>query len=547
MAVMIDIFKVFVLSNFVVDVLCQYPAGHMKQFGHHRPPSVPVDEVTKDNLPRPEEFYEKYVKQNKPVLFRNVLTESRAYQLWTDEYIKTNFGDMEVRLEGKKEKLHMPPVGETYLGRDNLRHFVDTYHEPDNNVYIVSDLPSTMYHDMGVISSFGACGEMSRRIVEVDMWWSGGGSSSIIHKDAYNQLNCLLNGTKFWKLIAYEYEKDIYKHPEDEREIGGFSDVNSEEVDLIRYPKVKNVEWSNITVYAGDCLFLPKSYYHQVKSQGTNNKAVSLLFSRFGDRNSLDFSDCTEDTDYKEMKSLADFKVHWKWPGKGKMVMGSADLEEGVRNSLLQYAEEAEESNQKFDVKLLKMVLEENQGVGADGTDPQQLFQEMDGDGDGIITKADVKAMTQEGLLNVANQMERYEPSNTYEFEYSVMPFEKVWVLVKVCLDQHKILTKDRWLKFYRRAGGSNLCGEEIFNRLAGDKTEINNAEVTEKMIYDALENWVTYFAEQYSQLKTPPKDFSKRRQWYRPGLSWLAEDNMVQIKSKEEDDSEGIARKAEL
>jgi len=39
-----------------------------------------------------------------------------------------------------------------------------------------------MFHEVGVIPSLGACGEMARRFVEIDIWWSGGGSQSKIHK-----------------------------------------------------------------------------------------------------------------------------------------------------------------------------------------------------------------------------------------------------------------------------------------------------------------------------------------------------------------------------
>jgi len=39
-----------------------------------------------------------------------------------------------------------------------------------------------MFHEVGVIPSLGACGEMARHFVEIDIWWSGGGSQSKIHK-----------------------------------------------------------------------------------------------------------------------------------------------------------------------------------------------------------------------------------------------------------------------------------------------------------------------------------------------------------------------------
>ena len=74
------------------------------------------------------------------------------------------------------------PIGEKYIGRDTIRHFVDTYRSPESDSYIISELPKQMYHEVGVLPSLGACGDMTKSFVEIDLWWSGGGSKSIIHK-----------------------------------------------------------------------------------------------------------------------------------------------------------------------------------------------------------------------------------------------------------------------------------------------------------------------------------------------------------------------------
>ena len=60
-------------------------------------------------------------------------------------------------------------------------------------------------------------------------------------------------------MIVYKYENKIYKASEPEYETGGYSLLDVESVDLIKYPEVKDVPWSFVTVNAGDCLFLPKS------------------------------------------------------------------------------------------------------------------------------------------------------------------------------------------------------------------------------------------------------------------------------------------------
>ena len=115
-----------------------------------------------------------------------------------------------------------------------------------------------MWPDVTVIPPL-TCGLLKDRLVEVDLWMSGGGTKSILHKDAYNAINCLYNGTKEWKMIEYKYEDKIYKAWEPPQMVGGFSRLNVRAVDLLKYRKVAEVPWSFVTVNAGDCLFLPKS------------------------------------------------------------------------------------------------------------------------------------------------------------------------------------------------------------------------------------------------------------------------------------------------
>ena len=134
--------------------------------------------------------------------------------------------------------------------------FIQNYQAADT--YVVSELPTPMWPDISVQPCL-LCGTLKKRLVEVDLWMSSGGSKSILHKDAFNAINCLYNGTKEWKLVEYKYEEKIYRFWEPGREIGGFSRINPEKVDLIKYPKVAEVPWSFVTVHAGDCLFLPKS------------------------------------------------------------------------------------------------------------------------------------------------------------------------------------------------------------------------------------------------------------------------------------------------
>ena len=48
---------------------------------------------------------------------------------------------------------------------------------------------------------------------------------------------------------------------EGDRGYGGFATLDVESVNLIKYPKFKEVKWQYANMTAGDCLFLPYSEY----------------------------------------------------------------------------------------------------------------------------------------------------------------------------------------------------------------------------------------------------------------------------------------------
>ena len=181
----------------------KFPKGHGEELGKHRTSDGHVDIL--DNIPSPREFWAKYASVRRPVVFRGAGKKFPAFKLWTDEYMKENFGDMVVKLEGKKEKEKVP-VGERGLGQDTIRSFLNTYQQKDS--YIVSQLPDAMSKEVLVLPVM-MCGSFYERILEANLWLSSGGTKSLLHKDADNAINCLLNGTKNWILIHPDNERNV--------------------------------------------------------------------------------------------------------------------------------------------------------------------------------------------------------------------------------------------------------------------------------------------------------------------------------------------------
>ena len=227
-----------VILGFCISYLkpsTELPSWHLQPLGSHVKPDA-VDESFLGNIVSPKDFAEKFVIPRKPIVFRNVVKEWPAFKLWNDGYLAENYGEMELRLEGKKEKQSGIPKGDVCLGRDRLKTFLNDYKQGANK-YVVSDLPTPMWHEVYVPPPM-SCGEFLENYVEIDLWINsdlgkkGQGGNSILHKDAFNTVNCVLNGSKEWKLIELKYNDYVYQSWEGPMDAGygGFSLVNPEMV-----------------------------------------------------------------------------------------------------------------------------------------------------------------------------------------------------------------------------------------------------------------------------------------------------------------------------
>ena len=237
---MFQVTLLFVLSVVVNILALELPVWHLKPLGSHITPDK-VDESFADNLISPAEFAEKYVLPRKPIVLRGVVNSWPATKLWTDEYLKEHYGDMEMRLEGKKEKASQMPKGDVCLGRDRLKTFLKDFREGANK-YIVSDLPTPMWHEVNVPPPM-SCGDFFTNYVEIDLWLNsdmgkkGKGGNSLLHKDAFNTMNCVINGTKEWKLFELQYNDYLYQSWEGPMDAGygGFSIMNPDKVNILKF------------------------------------------------------------------------------------------------------------------------------------------------------------------------------------------------------------------------------------------------------------------------------------------------------------------------
>lgn len=113
------------------------------------------------------------------------------------------------------------------------------------------------------------------------MWFSSGGTSSVIHNDDSENINCLLEGSKSMVMFNRSY-RDIFESDScGWSNDGGYSLADIDQIDLEKYPGFAGAESWDASMNAGDCMYIPHRWYHQVRSFGARNLAINLWFASF--------------------------------------------------------------------------------------------------------------------------------------------------------------------------------------------------------------------------------------------------------------------------
>ncbi|XP_067667671.1 bifunctional peptidase and arginyl-hydroxylase JMJD5-like [Haliotis asinina] len=189
--------------------------------------------------------------------------------MWTDDYLKKKFGEETIMVEKYKKEVRDAGINKMTLGK-----FLSVYKEKD--IYMVQDMLDVMRDDMSIPRSI-QCGGFQDVMETVVLWFSSGGTKSVLHLDEMENFNCLLDGTKDLVIVDRKYKAEI----EDRGWManGVYSQMDVDKVDLEKYPKVQNVPTFKVSMEPGDCLYIPYKWYHQVNSFGNRNLAVNIWFT----------------------------------------------------------------------------------------------------------------------------------------------------------------------------------------------------------------------------------------------------------------------------
>lgn len=227
----------------------------------------------------PREFIQDYYLAHRPVVLQGLTAGWAALERWRPERLAERFGDVEVEVmlgrEADPEHDLRPDRRRTPM---RLRDFIDLVlrTSPSNDCYLTARNDALermglhqLLEDIRVPEGFVRPPE---RPGELRLWIGPAGTLTAMHHDLNSLLSVQIYGRKhFWLVPSYELHRVG-------NALGVWGDVDPDRPDLKRYPAYGDANAVETTLEAGEALFMPMGWSHQVRALEVS---VSLTFDRF--------------------------------------------------------------------------------------------------------------------------------------------------------------------------------------------------------------------------------------------------------------------------
>ncbi|GAB1606670.1 bifunctional peptidase and arginyl-hydroxylase JMJD5-like [Argonauta hians] len=235
------------------------PEGHLRPLGFQRHPDGKVREL--QGMPSPETFY-KYLQDNQPVTMVTAMKGVPVAKTWEqDDYLKEKYGNISVPVTIRKQH---SPAEERTVPMKFKKFLLDYMYE---DWYMATTVPVEIAQELTIPQCL-SCGSYFHRLLEAQLWLSSGFSHTQLHSHSHHILHCLQFGRRDFILIRNIYKNTfdfVHEYPTSD---SGYSPIDMNKINMFKHSDIAKTPWIYASLYAGDCIFIPFEYLHQVRSYG---------------------------------------------------------------------------------------------------------------------------------------------------------------------------------------------------------------------------------------------------------------------------------------
>lgn len=255
------------------------------------PEAAPVPRWQGEARISPEVFFKDFFSTATPLVLPGISASWQALEKWRDlDYLSCEFGHRVVPIE-----LGRHSEGGTWRESfatvdDFIRDYiVPSCKECSKDAFDALAAPLPPPQSVGylaqhtlfeqtprLLSDFepapaDLCGACNRGegIQRVNAWFGTHGTVTPLHFDSYDNFLCQVSGCKFVRLFSPSQTPRLYaveKGADLTRSQGNISAVDVESPDLDAHPDFVDAEYMDVVLREGDTLFIPKYYWHYVRS-----------------------------------------------------------------------------------------------------------------------------------------------------------------------------------------------------------------------------------------------------------------------------------------
>ena len=221
-------------------------------------------------------FYDLFYATGTPVVLDALVADAFDMRQWSPGGLAARFGDVEVEVTVDRED--EADYARTFRRRSRtmsltalVEHIEASANAPRNDVYLVAE---NRFFERPPLDALlgeirfppGWLDEERLRADGASLWLGGAGTRTPLHHDHANLLACQLYGRKRWRLIA-PTERALLAKVE-----RPFSTLDASELG--------DVVVKDVIVHAGEALFVPAGWWHQVESLVPSTTISITAFAR---------------------------------------------------------------------------------------------------------------------------------------------------------------------------------------------------------------------------------------------------------------------------
>ena len=243
-----------------------------------------VSQIERIEQPTREIFQRNFLSPRKPVIITGAMKSWNALTLWTTDYLNAVIGNTEVDISVSQNSLFTGNLENGFaklrqkmnftelinlLQKDKLTdnyYYLQQQSIPANFPKLFSDIEFPEYFD-------------KKLLIDPTIWIGSGGNISPLHYDAMDNLFAQVSGRKRFLLFDPQQTSSLYPFPADSK-IPHMSQINIDKPDFDKFPNFPKAKYFECVIKAGEILFIPVFWWHQVYSlENSNNKLnISVNF-----------------------------------------------------------------------------------------------------------------------------------------------------------------------------------------------------------------------------------------------------------------------------